>query len=311
MTFDWSDYKALGSPFRLDRVFSDFESEEAALNEDIYRQRSLLRVLSNGDYPDYFDSNRARRLIERLGHGISTGRHCGSLASYYAMRSLRLSVIGKMLQEFAPFQDRDLLTFTAISERGVLTPEQLLATSASRLKDDFARDLRRAGVDGPLYGCLHGEFEPEAGVFVIHWHGTCLRDEHPNLLSMSGRWGYVRTASGAAPIVCKSVSDRARQFSYLYKSLWQERSITVANGHTDRSDKPLRVREPYQSIMLTWLDRQSPNSMVLRWDVRSDEGVQRLRRLLGNDAKTPWISQQSDGESLEHYEDITFRSDAN
>jgi hypothetical protein len=285
MTGIWDTFKQLDDAHRLDKMFSRFETEEDSLREDHHRQMSALNLLKSGEASAFVSNKALDCLIEKLGRGISTGRHVKSLASSFSMRSLRRSHIGKTLEWFAPYANSDLVSFTILNQRWCLSPAELLATSASKIKEQFARDLRRAGVDGPLVAFLHGEFDPVNELYTLHTHGACLRHEYENMRSLSRRWGYVPSISGAPSIRCDDVMDRLTQLSYLEKAFWPERDVNVVGDQIDRARNPLRVREPFHSIMLIWLDRQSPSGTSLWWEARSIEGRQRLAELSENYSK--------------------------
>jgi hypothetical protein len=123
-------------------------------------------------------------------------------------------------------------------------------------------------------GFLHGEYDPIAGVYILHFHGITLKTKKKAIASLSGRWGYVPTASNAPPIVCLAVRNRETQFSYCLKSYWLERAVKIVNSQPERDGKGCRIGEPYQSFALTWLDRHSPSDITLLMGCRVGRGGQ-------------------------------------
>jgi hypothetical protein len=276
----WTSFYGLPSAHRLDRIFPGFESEERALREDRERIRLMQEAIEEISCRPLsavsgFDPYEISKLAEQMTISEVTGVHCKSLASSFSMRDLRLSQVGAMLQLFQPYPNTELIAITILNERWVLTPQQLLEASASSIRDELRRHLVRAGlnlVGGPLVLFLHGEFDPVAEVYVLHFHGITLKIKKPALLSMSGHWGYVPTASGAVPIRCDPVADRARQFSYCLKAFWPERDVTVLAGRTERDRKPRRIGEPHASLVMVWLDRQSPSDIRILMGCRVGRG---------------------------------------
>ncbi|MBZ9922711.1 hypothetical protein LB579_34200, partial [Mesorhizobium sp. BR1-1-7] len=74
--------------------------------------------------------------------------------------------------------------------------------------------------------------------------------------ALKGRWGYVRTSTGAPPIVAQSVNDRREQLSYLFKAFWPERAVIEINGKKKRSREATRIDVPYHNQALAWLHKQ-------------------------------------------------------
>jgi hypothetical protein len=222
-----------------------------------------------------FDPQLIADLADGLAVSEATGVHAESLASSFSMRNLRLSQIGAMLQLFQAYPNTELVTINILNEKWVLSRRQLIETSASSIRDQLRRHLLRAGVNlinGPLVMFLHGEFDPVAEVYILHFHGITLKTKKPALLSMSGRWGYVRTASGAVPVRCDPINDRARQFSYCLKSFWPERDVQIVDGRSERDRKPRRIGEPFASLVMVWLDRQSPSDIRILMGCRVGRG---------------------------------------
>lgn len=182
-----------------------------------------------------------------------------TLASAQCMRAIRGAVIPAMLDAFEEYADADLATFTAIKKIWNVSCTDLSTTVASRLRASFRTDLNRAGVvgiEGALLAFLHGEFDPVAGNFQLHWHGLTTRDKAALLPKLKSISGYETTATGSSPIRKTPVKDRPRQFSYLLKSYWPERGVRPVDGTVKRDRRGQRIKPPFDALYLLWLDQQ-------------------------------------------------------
>jgi hypothetical protein len=300
----WKSFKRLLDRFQLDRMLIadvdqrtgkrqlGFETEKAACGEDKKRAALMTRALPHRiDWTNYRDiawhlrqrfvhlrppnvpTDEAKNLIARLSEGATTGIHCSSLASSISMRELRLSWIGAVLELFDIYADEEICTFTILNRQWIYPANKLLSVSAASIKNQLLTHLRRAGVTdihAPLVAFLHGEFEPTSGTFPLHFHGVTTKTKYQRILTMSRKssWGYVRTSTGASPIRREAVSDRPRQFSYMLKSFWPQRGIRLVNGEWKRDRRGKRIHEPFSSLALLWLDRQSPTQIAILQDCR-------------------------------------------
>jgi hypothetical protein len=219
------------------------------------------------------DESARRSLRVRLEAGQS-GPAPETLASSVHFRELRRQHIGGLLECFAVFDDANLSEFTLINENWLVTPQELWALRASTLVRQLRTHLERAGVNaiqGTLVAYLHGEFDPISGMFQLHFHGVATAAKAAALMRLVRKpdgtprgWGYVRTCTGSAPICRQAIRDRVWQFSYLLKSYWPSRRITIGDdGKAVRDEYPMRIAEPIHSLVLLWLDREKVADMRL------------------------------------------------
>ncbi len=302
---------AEASEFEVDPgYFVDFETDERARKEDATRAerlawvRPLDRLMSWTNMgpklrlarqlvphvrPPALDPHAIERFAAKLKAGVA-GQPSDSLGSSVTMRSIRQTVLGALHTAFGDYPDEALATFTVINRSWTLTPQTLDAASAAKIKARFRADLNKIGITnmpGPFVAFLHGEFEPTSGSIVPHFHGTTTREKAEVLKRLKAKegsrrfLGYVPTASGGAPVVCKPVRDRRKQFSYLLKSYWPARTIRWIGGKLKRDRQGRRIPEPFGSQVLLWLDRQRLRDLTIMndcWSLRNG-GTKAMKRL--------------------------------
>lgn len=263
-----------------------FESVSDVENEDRKRVR-LLRRTARADTPmDWtnmrdklwlanqhlgreqpaLDCAAAELLATKLSKGVRTGFAPTTLASAFHMRGKRVSIIGAMLKAFDHFPNEQLRTFTLINSSWLLGPGGLELISASTLKRQLVSHLNRAGVasiKGPLIAFLHGELEPERGLYQLHYHGLTTLEKSRALDHLQPNWGYVKTSSGAPAIHRGRVKDRTAQFSYLVKSFWPSKGIRLVDGEPKRDRRGQRIKGTFHSQVLLWLDRQTLREITI------------------------------------------------
>lgn len=255
-----------------------FESELDARNEDLRRARGLNSISCEGrmDWTNMrerwkFGSNHrhldrpsivegdAHKLGRVIAAGVEGGTPPTTLASALYFRSVREQVFDAMDAAFFDYADHELMTFTLIKNSWRFTPAQLDNVSSQLLKLQFRADLESIdllSIDGPFLAFLHGEFDPVSGVYQLHIHGVTIDEKAKALSSLKGRRGYVKTPTGSAPIWTAAINDRPTQFSYLLKSYWPEKGVRVINGSIKRDRTPQRIKEPFHSQVLLWMDDQ-------------------------------------------------------
>ena len=257
-----------------------FETIEAAATEDARRLQMSLRSYADTvvggpsriELQGWVSNDSIAHLMLSLMPPAS--RRCCrlSLASSIAMRGIRLEVLGKVLQVLEPYDDSELSTFTIINKQWRVTPKQLLYLKASTIRGQLRTHLCRAGVlkiPGPLIAYLHGEFEPNSGAFVLHFHGVTTSEKARALDALKAdasgarKWGYDKTATGAAAIRRDVVCDRARQVSYTLKSFWPQRTVRLVDDMPKRDRSVHRIDDPHHLQVLLWLDRHKLTDICL------------------------------------------------
>jgi len=154
-----------------------------------------------------------------------------------------------------------------INQNWAYSPRRLDGVNATTIKGQFKTHLGRAKINslpGLLVGFLHGEFEPSSGIYQLHFHLLTTKKKAAAIkTSLKGRWGYVRTATGSNPIVRRPIRDRPVQFSYLLQGFWPEKSIVTIDGKQKRTRTKQRIREPFHTQHLLWLNRQKLNDIMI------------------------------------------------
>jgi hypothetical protein len=206
------------------------------------------------------DRQVALNLADRLEAGADTRRPQPTLASSVFMREVRLRYGGALLEVIDNNQHLDVGVFTAIHPSWAFPAHRLLDVHPRQIKNQFRTHLNRAGVTnapGFLFGYLHGEFEPFAREFQLHFHGVCADDKLKAFHALRNKQGYVRTPKLYRPIVMNQLNDRPRQISYIIQSFWPKKARVPlgASRFQKRERTKARIREPYQSLYLMWLDK--------------------------------------------------------
>ena len=233
--------------------------------------------------PPFLDPSGIEKLVAKLNAGLG-GMPSSSLGSAVTMRMVRQTVLGAMFSAFDGFSDEALRTVTVINRRWTLTPATLDRVTAKKLKNRFRTDLNRTGIlkmPGPFIAILHGEFEPESGLYVLHFHILTTAEKDEALKRLKSLNGYQPTQSGAAPVFSRPVRDRRKQFSYLLKAYWPARTIRMVSGAPKRDRGHHRIPEPFGSQVLLWLDRQQLRDLVIMndcWSPRNG-GTEAMKRL--------------------------------
>lgn len=262
-----------------------FESELDARNEDLRRARGLNSISCEGrmDWTNMrerwkFGSNHrhldrpsivegdAHKLGRVIAAGVEGGTPPTTLASALYFRSVREQVFDAMDAAFFDYADHELMTFTVIKNSWRFTPETMDTVSSEDLKIQFRADLDSIdlmSINGPLLAFLHGEFDPVAGIYQLHFHGVTTGEKAKALGKLKGRRGYVETPTGSPPIWTSLVNDRHAQLSYLLKSYWPEKGVRLVDGRTKRDRNFQRIKEPFHSQVLLWMDGQRLINLTL------------------------------------------------
>jgi len=283
---------------------SGFETEADALAEDQLRATSIRRALpplankvrsrkrvawllrnTHAGLPSPPVKRRdAKDLAAKLKAGSETGFPPPSLASSAHMRLIRRRVLGALLSAVEDYQDDELATFTIIDSSLRYSPEELDAISAETIKNRWITHLKRFGISnqtGFLLAFLHGEFEPTSRTYQVHFHGVGTKEKVEALRRLLGHLGYTTTSTGAPCLRIDGVKDRVPQLSYLLKSYWPEKAVRLVNGKPKRDRKAQRVKEPFQTQYLLWLDRQQLSALTIfngGWS-RRNGGPETMRQL--------------------------------
>jgi hypothetical protein len=263
--------------YRIDRLAPDpegkllFETRIRTRAEDHFRARLLRRRSSDS----LIDGKAALALAERLEG--SAKMRAGSLASSQEMRRFRIKMIGNLwrLVDEQAWPLSEVRSFTVLPKGWDFTPETLHQADPKKLLERFRSQLRRKGSDnavGSLIAGLHGEFEPEAGIYQLHLHGLADREMIEILDSLRPMPAYRRRPLVTSPIriARQPLEDLPYPLGYPFKSYWPSRRIGPVGDHgaIKRERDHRRIPEVYHSQVLLWLDRWSLTDTILLMNMR-------------------------------------------
>ena len=262
-------------PDRLGRLRKEFESWLFSVAEDEGRRSELLKAKNQ---PGLFQARSAHKLARKLRRR----RLARTPASSRYMRLWRRKLVGATWRLIAegPWDatvSDQVSVFSAVNRTWTFTPAELRRANAAKLMRRFRTDLNRMGAgdaDGFLIGFLHGEWEPNEGVYRLHVHGVAAGGMIAVVDGLRGRNHY-RHDPDAAVVDAIKVSRKPLEhlpfaISYQFKSYWPQRWIGWSDkaGKVVRQRRGHRIKEPHHSQVLLWLDRWSLADMSLLMKVR-------------------------------------------
>lgn len=268
---------------RTGKPRAGFETVVQCHAEDASRALSLrataqaISAISNGIRPTpansqvmrlNLDPQAALNLADRLQAGTESGVPPQTLASSLFMRDIRLRVPGALLEFLDNYPGTDIRVVTAIHPSWCFKANQLLLVDARKTTNQFRTHLNRAGITkapGFLIAFLHGEFEPFSQEFQLHFHGICAGEKLKAFNRLRNKQGYVRTPKIYRPIVINQIQDRPRQLSYIMQSFWPKKArVPIDGGDFYRRERTkTRIKEPFQSVYLMWLDQWRLSDLCL------------------------------------------------
>jgi hypothetical protein len=162
--------------------------------------------------------------------------------------------------------DMDLRLWTPIPIAEAVSAGQLHTLSPVRLTDALRQQLARSGIEGPIMGGVDGEYDRGRGVWQPHFHLIVPNSLRPQLTNLARRFypnaPRVYRASHSEPI-----ADRAKAFSYVYKSYWVGK-----NRRQTPEDKPKRkgprLEEARHLEWLLWCDQYQLTDFLFLRGVR-------------------------------------------
>jgi hypothetical protein len=252
--------------YRPSRGQAGFESCKNTRKEDALRAKRLRskEVLAS----PRVSKKTAKRLARRLERAASGRSVPATLASSTYLRDFR-DRLGGALWQLVATALLPAATFTLLSRTWIFTPDQLQNVDARKLIAGVRQDLIRAGAakaKGALILFLHGEFEPESGYFLLHFHGLALADMIDVVDRLRKRRKYRPVARGKdgrpaiktpVRISREPLTNLPGPLTYLLKRYWPAKRIGAVDGSDKdkRNRRHGRIPEPYHSEALLWLDR--------------------------------------------------------
>jgi hypothetical protein len=258
-----------------------FETLEFSTNEDrAERGEPLLAATSASSYGLF----RARS-AHKLGRKLLRRRRPRTLASSRYLREvrIRLSAAAQKLLLDCRWHPLETSTFAVIPRTWEFEPANFDDADARKLLDAFRADLNRCGAkkaDGFLICFLHGEFEPEAGIYVLHVHGIvaggmigvldALRRTKNYRCNTQGHLTGSSRVKTRIQISRKLLTDLPYTLIYPLKTYWPSKRIGPVgeNKVIKRQRQHHRIAEPYHSQVLLWLDQWSLPDITLLMKVR-------------------------------------------
>lgn len=234
-----------------------FETEEAALAEDLLRAKSLRRS----------GSDAALRLAAEL----ESAEVPQTAASSRFQRNYRLHMAAAILAALDEFDADDILAFTALPVSGEVAVGHLLDQDPRAHLERFRQQLNRIGGgngNGLLWAVLEAEYEPSDGLLYFHLHGIAAGDFIARLQKLRKLGSYRPRKRVQQPLrleKLKSTKARAKWASYTLKGYWKERRKGPVGDHQSikRERRVRRLSEPHHTTMLLWLDRHSASDLTL------------------------------------------------
>lgn len=244
-----------------------FETLEECVREDLWRASCLVASGLSG----------ARRLGELLGESELGFAH-ETWASRRYCRGLRQMQVDGLLRLMDEHGDEELSCFTMVLPDWCVADTELAEFDVGKETKAVGRRLSGASSaaagGGWLFGQMHGEFDSSANRFQLHLHGICSRELVPGVREIAHGQS---TARIYRPVRIDAVrgADRARQVSYMLQSYWPHRPRVRVDDEWRRVRRKGRIPEPWGSMALLWLHRQSYASMQVKLGLQNSWRVAR------------------------------------
>jgi hypothetical protein len=244
-----------------------FETKADCKAEDQLRSRSARKVAVQTS--DDCERSQLLRLAARLAYDQHGKRHPKSLASSVYMRSKRQAV-GSQIWRLVQSYQSPVTTATVIKRSWELTPEQLEKVDVSKLRKGFVADLDRCGAVGAkgwLIGFVHGEWETPTNVFRLHLHLIVAGGMIKVVDRLRKRRNYKRVKGDGVQhrvrIGRETLNHLPFPITYCCKSYWPWKHVILTEHGKRRTRDHKRIREPYHSQVLLFLDRHSLSDLVV------------------------------------------------
>ncbi len=264
--------------YRVDKILDNFEKKEPCEKENQYRSKNLLRYGSlSSDADLLYLASDAAKLAERLTRA-PTGPDDASLACSLSMREFRRRVGGWVWELYEETLQFAPTTFTIACRSWERPVGGLNTFDPRKLLNEFLTDLNRAGgleCDGYLLAFLHSELVNNE-TYRDHFHGMGSRSFIEILDKLRESEKY-KTAFGERPTIRirrKPLRNVPYPLTYLLKSYWPGMyEGPVGDGKSNgRQSHVRRIREPYHSEVLMWMDQWRLEDITLLKNLRVGAG---------------------------------------
>ena len=216
------------APYKIDLLSPGFETAEASRKEDAFRVRGLRGscVLPN----ELFDVKAASALAKRLDYEARGTAPPKSLACSLYMRRVRQRFFGHLLKAIHESGAKRVSRFDLVARGWDFTPEELDQADPNKLLTGLRMDLYRssaAEADGIMSASVHGEFEPEEGIYQLHVHGAATDGMIDVVDALRSRRKYKSGGGVRNRVVIsrKRILNLPYRITYVLKSFWSCRRI--------------------------------------------------------------------------------------
>lgn len=220
---------------------------------------------------------KVRRLLKKLEKAEANGKVPKTLASSIHMRRLRNRVVGQILALIERASFGRVARFDGVPRGWEFTPDELEDKEPRKLMATVRKGLYEAGAknaDGWLIAFIHGEYEPESGIYRVHYHGVATGGMIDVLRALKALPKYKNRAEpdgSPDPVKCrlrvsrKPISNLPYRVAYILKSYFTCRRVGPVgpDGKVKRARRSQRIPEPQHSGLLAWLDQWRLQDMAL------------------------------------------------
>lgn len=253
-----------------------FETNAFSEAEDQTRVKSTLRA--SHIRSSLIKRRAARKLAKKLNYKANGRKPPKSMSSSARMRCVRNRLFSQLWKLIAEFPGT-VTTFTAIKRGWEISPHELLDVELQKLLKGFLSDLNRRGAgmaDGWLIAFIHGEHETPSGIFRLHLHGVAA-GAMIRIIDKLRKGRSYKTKKGDG-VGCRVRIDRKPltnlpyPLTYCMKSYWPWKHVISGAHGRRRTRRHKRIREPYHTLVLQFLDKHSPSDFIVLKHLRVKAG---------------------------------------
>lgn len=249
-----------------------------ARKEDEYRTRAIRRALANAGKTARgakkpFKRKHALRLLKRLDY--RDGEPPKTLAAAAYVCRARKPILDELVRLSLCEEHGRVVTGALLPSNGRIPAGKLRRVQARRWMKRLLSDLNRCGLataDGYLIATLHGEFDPTALEYDLHYHIAASEGLVPVVEKLRSRRKYKLAIlneeqhySSAPRIQLQALNSGEARYtlSYLFQHWWPSRWRGVNDAGGKIRGPRRRIPEPYHTEWLLWMDRQRLQDLTL------------------------------------------------
>jgi len=134
--------------------------------------------------------------------------------------------------------------------------------------DSHSKQQRPLQAKSLRFAYLHGEFIPNEGQYLPHWHFACSNSFRPVIDRLRQQTAYQPAIGGQVhrPVwmTRAPLTNMPAPATYVMQSYWPSRAYFLdADGKERRVRRKRAIPEPYHSKLLLWMDRWEPKDLAL------------------------------------------------